>query len=260
MKKIIVVLFVLLTLVATVTGCTTEKYEIKKVNDIYYLYLRGLSDEKIQEIVNGCEAAPYVEFASIEEMRDKLTSGKVPYEEMEEFVFYQSDGVDGIQICDLDAMLQPQLPEEMSYNVRWYGARYVFNLFSEDQRIGYISEESKDFYDILVARFSNYGEYLSNRTLVSNVALQETAEETCVYNYLESSRNMKARVYTLEVNDTRLYIEEVYALDESELIPESLWIYGEGNGIYFLSCLENFAAYPSTDWLSQFSLTPNVSG
>ena len=258
MKKLIVVFFVLLTLVATVTGCTTEKYEIKKVNDIYYLYLRGLSDEKIQEIVDGCEAAPYVEFTSIEEMIDKLTSGKVPYEEMVEFVCYQSEGVDGIQICDLDTMLQPQIPEEMSYNVRWYGARYVFNLFSEDQRIGYISEESKDFYDILVARFSNYGEYLSNRTLVSDVTLQEIAGETCTYKYVESARNMKARVYTLEVSGTRLYIEEVYALEESELIPESLWIYGESNGIYFLSCLENFEIQPSTDWLSQFSLTPYV--
>ena len=257
MKKLIILLIAILLLTS---GCSSEKYQLIKEGEEYYILYNASSSQS-----SHMEVEYAVFFNSMKEMKDAIANVDFTEEQLEEFAkrLRKQDQREGkLHFLNIDNLYEPIYPSDLKLTVKCMGRSYQWILTN--------STGSKH-----ISMSPHMGQYRSEReTVEAYIKSLEDEEILSVTNisdrnstaieYIDGhGNNVKSIYYKIETGEKNLIVlETVYLNEISEdnkiYFKDKIQIYGEQSGNYFSFSIFKTDERPSVEWLSQFGIKEYV--
>ena len=266
--RVVLAWCVVLSLLCACGGAKYDEteYEIYNKDGKWYIDVSAaIVEEKtdLPSVNNTSTVETHLELDSARELKRMLTSGTIPDNFLKAMSDYGAKRT--IEICDPNAVGELKLPDGLTYShVSWYGTHYAFTI--DMSGTGYIFGVTQEQY---TSEFE--GEFLNFPNELHTVFGEETEEErnARVVHSVTKNCQMKHILYKITVGDNEIYIKEQYVVKwfagknpgktfgtESEVVPSTIYIFGNNGNQYWYGYLLGFEERPSVEWLSSFRLTP----
>lgn len=273
MKRIICIILVALWL-AVLSGCAENSldnkqngqvnkdmpYTIQTENGNCFLAFKdGYITSDDGGNTDNQELVKYICFSSIEEMINDIQTGNFSEKELEKILEFPKDENERVFICNLSNMYTACYPSDMELkHVTWYGGDgYSFSLSAdEDGPKGLIRFLNQKSYEEDIIFYSNFDE----NPLIEEISVSSDPERNAVvYDYVTSfGDKFKLLFYAIGEGTDLLYIAETYAMEDSDIVPGDISIWGQSEGKYFYVFINRLQERPSVEWLSQFGIREYV--
>lgn len=228
--------------IGIITDTTKMPYELIERDGSYFIQFHDTAPSNSNSNT-GLVAVPCLEFSSLRELISDFKTGNFTEEELKELRRFKKNADGEIQICSLNNLYEPILPEGKYDKVQYKGG--VPNFIFEDVFV---------FITLDKARFE--------RELESSNSLDYC---TLIGTDTERNANIYASVfaddlfickYTIESNGYTYYVTE--ALDSLEADLASLEIIAEKDDLYFL--VNNIVETPrrTIEWITQLGIREYV--
>lgn len=232
-----------------------DNYYLSVVSGQYYLHY----PEERSNIWNDLGT---LSFGSLDELIDKIVNNR--FEEREHNVIRTAFAKDenGILLFDLDRLFDPVPPRGWEVDeVYWNGTSYSF--YVSDARIGaadtfaYLYVLPQDAYSETFER--EYETFFDREqiTVTSRTRTEDRNAEVVLYS--TNSADSESIRYTLSngviVDERYVLKSNTSLLKASELIPQRIHLYYEGEEFCFYATIHGLTERPSVEWLSRFGLS-----
>lgn len=236
----------------------TEVFAIKQIGDNTYINFDAGNEYQYPEFVQLAT----VQFKSLAEMKNAIKNNKfTPSQAAIIKTFFPKDS-NGIKICNPDRLYKPVLPDNLEYDeVSLSGEMYSFLVNSNSNfSLAFFHYMTKDVFDrSLKNEFDLYSNHLITITSVQDEMFDNLFTKT--YYYYTKNCEMKSIAYTIDSNGKKLQILEKYTLKAyvsglqvSNTIPDSVYVFGTDNNLYFELCIHDPTSRPTVNWLSQIGI------
>ena len=236
----------------------TESFTIKRIGENTYINFDAGNECPNPEWVQLAT----VQFKSLAEMKNAIKNNKfTPSQAAIIKTFFPKDS-NGIKICNPDRLYKPVLPDNLEYDeVSLSGEMYSFLVNSNSNfSLAFFHYMTKDVFDrSLKNEFDLYSNHLITITSVQDEMFDNLFTKT--YYYYTKNCEMKSIAYTINSNGKKLQILEKYTLKAyvsglqvSNTIPDSVYVFGTDNNLYFELCIHDPTSRPTVNWLSQIGI------
>ena len=195
-------------------------------------------------------------------MKNAIKSGKITKRQADIIKASFPEDSNGIKICNPDRLYKPVLPDNLEYDeVSLSGEMYSFLVNSNSNfSLAFFHYMTKDVFDrSLKNEFDLYSNHLITITSVQDEMFDNLFTKT--YYYYTKNCEMKSIAYTIDSNGKKLQILEKYTLKAyvsglqvSNTIPDSVYVFGTDNNLYFELCIHDPTSRPTVNWLSQIGI------
>ena len=204
------------------------------------------------------ELARHIYFCTVEEMINDIQTGNFSDKEMEILTEFSRDENGMVKICDISSLYVAEYPSTFStHRIVWGGMYYYFSLGTGGSgphaNLDLIDKET---YESKIDFFSNFDE----NPLIEEISVSSDPERNAVvYDYVTSfGDKFKLLFYAIGEGTDLLYIAETYAMEDSDIVPGDISIWGQSEGKYFDVYINRLQERPSVEWLSQFGIREYV--
>ena len=268
MKRFICIIWAAIWL-AVLPGCAENSFDSKQNGQAnkdmpYTIHMEGgncylaFKDSYIASDDSGKtdnqELARFIYFHTVEEMISDIKTGSFSDEELEILMEFSRDENGMVQICDISSMYVAEYPSTFSTQRISWGGMFYTSFFGTGGSgpYGYLDLIDKETYESKINFYSNYDEYLK----VEEISISSDPERNAVvYDYVTTfGDELKVLVYTIGEGTDLLHIVEVYTMEESDIVPDYIKIWGQSEGKYFNVYINRFQERPSVEWLSKFGI------
>ena len=188
----------------------------KSSNDGWKLIMPNYYEKEPNSgISSGVEHVPYIEFKSLDEMRNDILTGNFTEQELQEFARRLEYGYD-IKCPDLDNLYVPVCPDgiTMAGPVKWYfGSSYDLSL-NYDRSKYHINMDICSNH-LLSIRLADYQEFQNGKDGINPVTILESKYDpernAMEYYYLtHTDKEHKAVFYFIEQGDKLIFVRETF--------------------------------------------------
>ena len=236
----------------------TESFTIKQIGENTYINFDAGNECPNPEWVQLAT----VKFESLAEMKNAIKNNKfTPSQAAIIKTFFPKDS-NGIKICNPDRLYKPVLPDNLEYDeVYLSGEMYSFFVNSNSNfSLAFFHYMTKDVFDrSLKDEFDLYSNHLITITSVQDEMFDNVLMKT--YYYYTKNCEMKSIAYTINSNGKKLQVLETYILKAfvsdlqvSNSIPQTVYVFGTDNNLYFELCIHDPTSRPTVNWLSQIGI------
>lgn len=260
MKKLICFL-IAFAILFPLLGCTgdntndnviaeNDHYRIEAAGEKYYLSLKGTGSDT--SVPGACVEQPAVRFSSLKEMKEDILTGNFTEAEVKELQRFSKNEEGKVEICSMQKLYEPAFPSDLEIkSVVWTGRSYNFVIGFKTVSTGSV------WFTMNHTEFSNY--LAEFNTTYGSVETVEDRNATIDSYRAGSGKDVRLIKYTITtVNNTTLYINECYSLDESSTVPNYVQILVDSGGIYLFGTVNSFESRPSVEWLSKIGVREYV--
>lgn len=204
------------------------------------------------------ELAEFIYFRTVDEMINDIKTASFSDKEMEILKEFSRDENGVVQICDISSLYVAEYPSTFStHQIVWGGVSYSFSLGTGGSGPTAILDLiGRETYESKIDFYSNFDE----KMLVEEISVSSDPERNAVvYDYVTSfGDEVKKLVYAIGEGTDLLYIVESYTMEDSDIVPNNIRIWGQSEGKYFCAYVDCFQERPSVEWLSQFGIREYV--
>lgn len=236
----------------------TESFTIKRIGENTYINFDAGNECPNPEWVQLAS----VKFESLAEMKNAIKSGKITKRQADIIKASFPEDSNGIKICNPDRLYKPVLPDNLEYDeVSLSGEMYSFFVNSNSNfSLAFFHYMTKDVFDrSLKNEFDLYSNHLITITSVQDEMFDNVLMKT--YYYYTKNCEMKSIAYTINSNGKKLQVLETYILKAfvsdlqvSNSIPQTVYVFGTDNNLYFELCIHDPTSRPTVNWLSQIGI------
>ena len=238
-----------------------DDYAIINRNNECYIVFKDVA----QYENNGQSELATIEFATIEELKEAVTKGKLSDWQKEVIATSFPKNDIGIMSCDFNHLYTPTMPVGGTVSgVSWGGENYSFYLEFSNGVFGYAHYYTEAQYNQIFEL--EYENYFNKETITVTKNEQiSNGEKVATYYSTLSGELMQIR-YTI-VNDNKTFIVDktyrINMVDEtiitSSWIPSNITMYCVEGGVCYVIDIFGFVEEPTDEWLIQFSMNRYIA-
>jgi hypothetical protein len=250
---------------------STPEYDVRVVDGVCYLNFKNGNETDAEGGDRGEDNlsimnAAFIRFSSLADMKQVLVNGELTAEQTKIIQTKFSLTENGYAICNVHDLICPSVPAGLVMDsVYLYGEKYEF-LLRDSSESSMLSAAM--FFGKANKWDQKYAQWME--TIEKNtVDRHETGEIEGIpcETYIVTTKTAQTKYVFLtlpaEENETSKRIMMRYVLraelnpeDVSDTVPDSVYIFGERDGIPYDYYIYDFIEAPTVEWLSSFSIAP----
>ena len=243
-------------------------YSISVVDGLYYLnFTEQKPSEEDSDGQNGDDhltaAGDFLVFSSVADMKRAFVENTLTEEQkgIIQAKFNKTDN--GYELCDLDQLVCPVFPEELSEQLVYlYGRQYRFYASGAGELAAGMVLRSESLYE---QKHQSFMEIIEEHTLLSHTT--EEYDGVACESYVFSTEVSEIRYVFMTLPSAggstaqraimRFVLNSGTQPDKaSATVPASVYVYGELDGTFYECTIQGVSQAPTVEWLSSFTIEP----